>query len=290
MAFKGALSYKSADLTAQNVTTAAAVTFNTDSYDTDAIHDTSSNTSRMTVPSGVTEVKLAARVLVDLLTNNEMVTLEIKKNGSSLVPAVNQTNTVFLANPRLSIATPKLQVTPGDYFEVFVSVPTDTSITIGANSWLAMWEVPAVPVAFSGAVVKKAADQTAANYTTATALAFDAETLDVGTWHDTVTNNERLTVPSGVAYAQFMLQVGVTGLSAGEWILPTIRKTGAAMTPVVNGIFMTASALTSPKVQVITPPLPVSAADWFDTTLQVSTDTSITVVALETTFSVMALA
>src|SRR5687767_11840600 len=51
-------------------------------------------------------------------------------------------------------------------------------------------------VAFSGALVKKSIDQTTADYSTSTAVAFDEEEYDIGGYHDNSTNNTRLTVPA----------------------------------------------------------------------------------------------
>jgi len=49
--FSGVLVYQSAGQSMSNAT-ATVITFNSESYDTDAFHSTSSNTSRLTVPAG----------------------------------------------------------------------------------------------------------------------------------------------------------------------------------------------------------------------------------------------
>ena len=59
---RGALAKKSADLTAQNLTTATAVAWPAEAYDTDSIHDLVTNNSRLTVPSGVSYVRLTANL------------------------------------------------------------------------------------------------------------------------------------------------------------------------------------------------------------------------------------
>ncbi|MGZ8337918.1 MAG: hypothetical protein ACXWU1_14775, partial [Allosphingosinicella sp.] len=47
-------------------------------------------------------------------------------------------------------------------------------------------------------MVRKAADQTAANYSAGGFVAWDQEVYDDGGWHNNAVNNSRLTVPSGV--------------------------------------------------------------------------------------------
>jgi hypothetical protein len=60
--------------------------------------------------------------------------------------------------------------------------------------------------AFSGCVVNKGGTQSV-NHNTITTVSFDIESIDVGGWHDTVTNNSRITIPSGVTYARIDGQV-----------------------------------------------------------------------------------
>lgn len=54
---------------------------------------------------------------------------------------------------------------------------------------------------FSGATVFKGANASIAD-NTLTILTFDQEELDVGGWHNTVSNTSRLTVPAGVTYVR----------------------------------------------------------------------------------------
>jgi hypothetical protein len=61
------------------------------------------------------------------------------------------------------------------------------------------WAAPASPT-FSGAFVTKNATQTISTINTYFALTFQAETYDVGGYHDNTTNNSRLTVPTAGYY------------------------------------------------------------------------------------------
>jgi hypothetical protein len=63
------------------------------------------------------------------------------------------------------------------------------------------WETPSATVTAVGARVKRSAVQSIANNTlsSSTAIAWDQEDYDTDTFHDTSTNNSRLTVPTGKA-------------------------------------------------------------------------------------------
>lgn len=142
MKFRGVLAYKGSDQTTANYTTATALTFDTNDYETtvDVVHDTVSNTSRITIPPDATRVKFAAQARVESLTASNFVALYLYKNGS--VSYVGQTGSVNFSNQtvmEVSISTPMLRVVPGDYFEVFLEIGTDTSVTVkGTRTWFAM--------------------------------------------------------------------------------------------------------------------------------------------------------
>jgi hypothetical protein len=140
LAFRGCLVTKSADQTAANFTTGTALTFNTELYDTDAIHDTSSNTSRLTVPSGVSYVQVSGNIFLSNVTASEDVYLDIRKNGVQFVAGLPNIGTrSSLGFPRASIISSPMAVSPGDYFELFLTTTADTSITVTATgTWFAM--------------------------------------------------------------------------------------------------------------------------------------------------------
>jgi hypothetical protein len=140
LAHRGCLAYKSADQTTANFTTATALTFDTDNYDTDAIHDIVTNTSRMTVPAGVSRVRLQGHVRVESHTASQYVNVAIFKNGG--VDYVGQTASIQLNNltvAQVAVTSPVLNVVAGDYFELFLEVGSDTSITVkGTRTWFSM--------------------------------------------------------------------------------------------------------------------------------------------------------
>jgi hypothetical protein len=141
-------------------------------------------------------------------------------------------------------------------------------------------------MAFSGALVRKASDQTLANYTTVTSMAFDNEVYDVGGWHDNVTNNSRLTVPSGVSRVRLIGQVGIALWSANSWMYMDILKNGGNANPIVADLQY--GSVSNPRMQIVSPVFDASPGDYFQLRFQVGTDTSITITAAETWFGIEA--
>lgn len=139
--FRGCLAYNSADRTGLNQTAGGVLTFNSESYDTDSIHDTSSNTSRLTVPTGVTYVRLSYAISAQNVTGGADCFAAVKKNGSFMTigaPSVvldAQSSTI----PRVAATSPILAVTAGDYFELDWQTTGDTaSDVLSAGTWFAM--------------------------------------------------------------------------------------------------------------------------------------------------------
>ncbi len=282
--FSGALIYKSAALTAQNLTGNVAMVFNSELYDVDGWANTNANASRITVPAGVDYAEFMAGIQLDNVIADNVITVQIYKNGAALTQNVRVDKTTNRTTVKLQINTGPLAVSAGDYFEVFVAPISDTSVDVAAGTWLAGWKAPAIANTFSGATVNKAADQSAADYSAGAAIAWDNEVEDVGGWHDTGSNTERLTVPADVAYARFMAFVAVQAFTAGQWLDAQIRKNGSALTQ-----FMAASeshgSATILRFGLSTPPLPVTPGDYFTVFLQTQTDASITITATRNWFS-----
>lgn len=87
------------------------------------------------------------------------------------------------------------------------------------------WTAPAAPAA-SCCQVYKSSDQSpsASTWTTAT---FDSETLDTDAYHDNVTNNSRLTVPTTAKYLLYAVVVGAYNNSAS--LETQFYKNGSAL-------------------------------------------------------------
>jgi hypothetical protein len=137
---------------------------------------------------------------------------------------------------------------------------TNTRLPIGTSGQLLTvsggvpaWATIATGTTFSGCSVSKSAAQTLAS-NTATVITFDTELFDVDGYHSNVTNNSRMTIPSGKAgyfflYAKFRLDAGGStgghtlrilknGTAISEFISmspATIAVTGGQISQVVSG-------------------------------------------------------
>jgi hypothetical protein len=124
-----------------NTGSEAALTFDTESYDTDSIHDNVTNNTRMTVPSGVTKVRLS--MYAQFPTNSTGYRqIRITKGGSSFtgnpIIRVDASATSVIS---LTIASAVVTVTGGDYFEAEVLQNSGGNLTLtgGASGhWFAM--------------------------------------------------------------------------------------------------------------------------------------------------------
>jgi hypothetical protein len=138
---RGALAKKAADQTTADYTGGVLVAWDgADVYDTDAIHDPVTNNSRMTVPAGVTKVRLKCQILMAAVTASVQIPLEIWKNGSAAYDGLASARvTTASTAPAIDVETPILTVTAGDYFEARLTVGSDSSITVVAvGSWFEM--------------------------------------------------------------------------------------------------------------------------------------------------------
>ncbi len=137
-------------------------------------------------------------------------------------------------------------------------------------------------IRFHGARVKKSVDQTAANYTTETAVAFDAEDFDTDNIHDNSVDNTKFVIPSGMGgYWKFgafiRTQLAAQDVSRGA----SIRVDGT--TYIGRNANMKADS-TDTIVEVSSGPVFLAAGQYVEFMHQTETDTSITVVAAETRF------
>jgi len=118
------------DGTAQSLSNATytAIVYQTEDYDTDTFHDTSSNTSRFTIPAGKNG-KYLFTVVVNFATDNAGDRrLAIYKNGSAVLYAVGITST---NNSDTRIGTSVVyNLVATDYIEIFAFQNSGTSINL----------------------------------------------------------------------------------------------------------------------------------------------------------------
>jgi hypothetical protein len=117
----------SAQATSPTAGTYTAIAFNTEDFDTHAMHDNATNNSRLTIPAGWSGYWRVTAHLENASTS-AIIQLEIRKNGT----AIRETRTGAAPNAAVFSyphVTDLLQLDAADYIEVFV-VSNLTSVTI----------------------------------------------------------------------------------------------------------------------------------------------------------------
>src|SRR5258706_1906708 len=123
--------YKSTD---QTLTTgvAAAITFNSELYDTDAIHDTGSNTSRLTIPSAGTYRVTGNLRYASNATGFRQA--QIQLNGATTIASVVltacQTNVTDIQ------VTPDYVFVAGDYVELIAGQTSGGNLNVSSAAHL----------------------------------------------------------------------------------------------------------------------------------------------------------
>lgn len=119
--FRGAMSILPSTSLPSSVDTAVAWTG--EEYDTSDIYDAGSNT-RLTVPAGVTKVRLTYHFTLSPRSDYESVLVQIKRNGTNPIEGCPAVNHEYIGGgsiaPSITASSAVLPVTGGDYFEVYV--------------------------------------------------------------------------------------------------------------------------------------------------------------------------
>ncbi len=97
--------------------TVSTLDWGSENRDTNGFHDTSANTSRLTVPVGVGTVVLRAQIRWDSNVVGERQVLFLK-NGSANYPGRAFAKMKGLSELMMSLVSPPLAVSSGDYFEL----------------------------------------------------------------------------------------------------------------------------------------------------------------------------
>lgn len=135
-AFRGALVKRTAMLNVANATP-TIVPFDAEVYDTDNIHDNVTSNSRLTVPAGVTKVRLSAHS--DWTGSSSGARqIWINKNGLAFDGAPYVIQPASTAS-RQNIISPVINVVGGDYFEFLVYQDSTTPLDLGGNSLSYVW-------------------------------------------------------------------------------------------------------------------------------------------------------
>lgn len=141
---------------------------------------------------------------------------------------------------------------------------------------------------FMGARVYSAADLTAQNASAFMTIPFDSESVDTNAFHDTVTNNGRLTIPSGLGinYVDVVANSFVSLDTADTYGALGIRRNG---TDTIAAQYFE-KGTTDFRASAVALSVPVVAGDYFEARLGTESDISVTIVGgagnLGTTFSI----
>ena len=131
--FVGCSLYNSASQSISN-NTLTAITYNSENFDTDSFHDTSSNTSRITIPSGK-----GGKYQINFMTNGDggyagIWETFVYKNGSSILGAFSVPSLTSPYNfGACPIFTGVLDLAVADYVEIFIRQTSGTSKSIYNN-------------------------------------------------------------------------------------------------------------------------------------------------------------
>lgn len=131
---------------------------------------------------------------------------------------------------------------------------------------------------FSGCRVKLAAQLTAQNYSSETALPFTEEVFDTDGFHDNATNNTRITIPSGLDgyYGVLTAVVQAGAVSANSAFFLRIIRNATDDADNIMALEGENINSTVPSLTVTTPPILFSAGDYFEAWFRCS-DTSINI-------------
>lgn len=128
--------------------TMTAISWSTEEYDDDG-YWTSGSAARLTVPSGVTAVRLAATVDFAANATSTERLLEVRKNATAFPrPAgLGETRAVSINGSvtTLQVVTARLVVTAGDYFELYARQQSGGALNIAntadSRCWLSIESV-----------------------------------------------------------------------------------------------------------------------------------------------------
>jgi len=137
--FRGALVKPSVNVTIPD-NTFTIFGFDVEVYDTDNIHDNITNNSRLTVPAGVSRVKVVAQVNWSTSSTGTQRSVDILKNGTGGYDGypTHDPGSAAAAD-RAIVRSPVLNVVPGDYFEVRgVQNSGSTLSAFSSITWFAM--------------------------------------------------------------------------------------------------------------------------------------------------------
>lgn len=300
MAFRGVLAKRTSDLTAQNTTGAYTVSFESEVYDTDGAWSAGAPTD-IVVPSawngkyGILTTYWHEAAAADLSGSQAYTVL----NGAFALrhlawnPYVTNGNGVSIAECWGHAVHMPVLLTTGDVWTMRLQNSNDGSVDVKAGTSMSLYVLDTFATAAVMAV--KSTDQTGADYSTPTAIAWDgADAYDTHGIHASATNNTKLIIPAAMNNMWVIVRCNVcldNVANANPHRSLAIRKNGSTSHSTFTS-FVGASPRISPQINnstikqgfgVQTHPFQVSTGDEIEAVLYCS-DTSVDLIAARSSF------
>ena len=133
--FRGALVHNSAKQVIGSGAGSVVLNFNEETYDTDNIHDISTNNERLTVPAGVSHIRIFAQISGEINANTGRLQVTFGGSPSALlagITGVKDHSTVVEST--FNLISPVVAVSPGDYVTVSVAQTTGVNLNVSQST------------------------------------------------------------------------------------------------------------------------------------------------------------
>lgn len=242
--------------TSLSVTDATAITWNNEVYDNESVIAVPATS--MTIPSSG-----LYRVFSGFFTSTAVTGTTTRKNGSTvagMMAHLGDNTTVCWGSGTTAI----MSLASSDAIALY-AVGGTTNYGTGSAEYTS-FGLERLDASTQYALVRKSSDQT--SFTSGN-VSFDTEVADTDSFHSTVTNNERLTVPGG-GYTRVRLGANIE-ISSGTAIEGEITKNGSGD---VRGLPCRRRSLGA-LINLASPPINISTADYFAVSLSLGASRSI---------------
>jgi len=125
--FRGCLVKRSSNISLLTSTN-TVIDFDQEDYDTDNIHDNSTNNERLTVPTGVSKVRVTATIHF-FPVEGGFRSLTIRKNGTYPYPVADIRNAIY-TSMYIPLSSPVIPVTAGDYFDLVTNQNSGSTVIL----------------------------------------------------------------------------------------------------------------------------------------------------------------
>jgi len=219
--FSGALVNRSG-----NDTTLTTMNWNAEVYDIGGWHDNATNNDRLTVPSGVSLVRLSAGI--DCGQAQAGAILEIYRDDVAFFAdggARQRGRSQQTGYQYYCVATGPVQVTAGQYFTTLVSAITGATVQQDAATWFAVEALD--PDTRYVRLGRTTSLSTAVGTQTTTAWQTKLEEVGDLSWADLGVNAERVVIPAGVSWViATHFQDWTSSISTAEQVVASLRLNG----------------------------------------------------------------